>query len=190
MTEYKQVSENRKSRYSGLFNIVTSIAFVKRIMGFSLLWMVLTGWQLNSLLVGGIFILFASFLSTSLTQADNIPKNHINIQYLPSFLYYFITQSLRGGWDTAKLALTPKQKLSPGVINYKIALLNESHLFTFMQVLSLLPGTVSADLKKDQLVIHVLDINSFNLAEIDECHTWVCKLLNDQSATVNVEGDL
>jgi multicomponent Na+:H+ antiporter subunit E len=94
-----------------------------------------------------------------------------------SFFCYFFVQSLRGGWDTAKLALISKSKLSPGVIRYRVDLINESQVFTFMQVLSLLPGTVSAQLNSRELTIHVLDLNSFNRGEIDECQARISQLV-------------
>jgi multicomponent Na+:H+ antiporter subunit E len=98
-----------------------------------------------------------------------------SMKLLP-FLYYFFVQSLRGGWDTAKLALMPKPKLSPGFIRFHTNLANESQIFALMQVISLLPGTVSAEHNGHVLIIHVLKLHGFNRAEIDDCQVRVSQL--------------
>jgi multicomponent Na+:H+ antiporter subunit E len=146
----------------------------------------LTGWQPSSWGVGAVFIITASGLSFYLAperpktvQCLNNPTKVI------SFFCYFFVQSLRGGWDTAKLALIPKSTLSPGVIRYPIDLVNESQIFIFMQVLSLLPGTVSAQLNGRELSIHVLDLNSFNQGEIDDCLERVRQLLVSAAESSN-----
>jgi multicomponent Na+:H+ antiporter subunit E len=131
-----------------------------------------------------VFIIMASSLSLYLTPQQQTERGQINPAKLFSFFCYFFIQSLRGGWNTAKLAFRPKQKLSPGVIKYPIELVNESHIFTFMQVISLLPGTVSAEHNGREVIIHILDLNSFSRAEIDECYAWVSKLLNNRSQSL------
>ena len=84
-------------------------------------------------------------------------------------LFYFPVQSLRSDWDTARLPLLPKSRPSPGLISYQINLANESPVFTFLEIFSLLPGTVSTEKKGDEITIHVLNLNSFNRADIDDC---------------------
>lgn len=152
-----------------------SVDFVVKLFLLSLLWMLFTGWQPNSWVVAIPFIVTASILSVYLAPKKS---SRINFKYLPYFLVYFVVQSIRGGWDTAKLALNPAQNTLPGLVKFRTHLVNPSDIFTFMQILSLLPGTVSAYQKKGELTIHVLDLNSFNLSEVDECHQYVCKLLN------------
>jgi multicomponent Na+:H+ antiporter subunit E len=178
MTFFKQNAPPPTERYSNLIHSFYSLRFWVRFTLFSIIWVLLTGWQPSSWSVGVVFIIMASSLSLYLApQQQQTERRQINPTTLFSFFCYFFIQSLRGGWDTAKLALRPKQKLSPGVIKYQIEIVNESHIFTFMQVLSLLPGTVSGHQEGREISIHVLDLNSFNRAEIDNCYAWVSKLL-------------
>lgn len=158
-----------------------SIDFWIRIALFSIFWMLLTGWQPSSWGVGGIFIIVASFLSLSLTDKQQTEKWLIKPTKSISFLYYFFVQSLRGGWDIAKLALMPQSQLSPGVIIYRTDLVTESQIFTLMQVLSLLPGTVSAHRQGCEITIHVLNLNSFDRTEIDDCQLRVSALLGHRA---------
>lgn len=178
MTYFKQNDPPPTEKYSPLIHSLYSLGFWVRFTLFSIIWILLTGWQPSSWAVGGVFIIMASSLSLLLApQQQQTAQSKINPVNLFSFFCYFFMQSLRGGWDTAKLALRPKQKILPGVIKYPIEIVNESHIFTFMQVLSLLPGTVSAQHNDREIRIHVLDFNSFNRAEIDNCYARVSKLL-------------
>lgn len=153
-----------------------------RIAIFSLLWLVLAQWQLSSLIVGVVFIVVASLLSLYLApvlppiNAHKTPSYKV-LRKRCSFFIYFFSQSLRGGWDIAILALTPKLHVSPGVVQYQTALSSESQLFTFIQVLSLLPGTVSASRNGRTLSIHVLDLNSYSRSDIDDCQQKVADLV-------------
>lgn len=190
MTYFKQNAPPPTERYSNLIHSLYSLGFWVRFTLFSIIWILLTGWQPSSWSVGVVFIIMASSLSLYLApQQQQTERGQINPTKLFSFFCYFFIQSLRGGWDTAKLALRPKQKLSPGVIKYPIEIVNESHIFTFMQVLSLLPGTVSAHQNGREISIHVLDFNSFNRAEIDNCYARVSKLLGSPDQPLVDKGD-
>jgi multicomponent Na+:H+ antiporter subunit E len=159
-----------------------SIDFSIRVTLFSIFWLLLTGWQPNSWGVGVVFITMASSLSLFLTGKQRQSEEWlINPTKSIPFLFYFFAQSLRGGWDIAKLALIPNSKLSPGVIIYQTDLVTESQIFTLMQVLSLLPGTVSANRTGGEITIHVLNLNSFNRTEIDDCQRRVIQLLGSRA---------
>jgi multicomponent Na+:H+ antiporter subunit E len=177
----KQNNELSSSPSAFSFRSVFSWKFFIRFALFSLFWGLLNRWQQNSLGLGIVFIAIASVLSLYLApQEEEQEQRH---QWLKkplsilSFLSYFYIQSLRGGCSIAKLALSPKLKLSPGFIKYHTNLANDSQVFTFMQVLSLLPGTVSARKDAQELTIHVLDMNTFNQAEIDDCQIRIKQLL-------------
>lgn len=148
-----------------------------RLAVFSFLWLLLSEWQLSALPVGSIFIIAASLLSFYLAPTPRpITRPFKYSAKALAFLFYFAEQSLRGGWGIAKLALKPKLEISPGFFLYRTSLSNDSQIFTFMQVLSLLPGTVSAGREGCELSIHVLDLASFNRSDIEDCQRWVTQL--------------
>jgi multicomponent Na+:H+ antiporter subunit E len=176
LTEDNQSGSLRTSRFT------LSIEFWIRIALFSVFWMLLTGWQPSSWGVGAVFVIMSSSLSLFLTDKQQQTKNWIiNPTKSISFLFYFFEQSLRGGWDIAKLALIPQSKLSPGVITYHTDLVTESQIFTLMQILSLLPGTVSAHRQDCEITIHVLNLNAFDRTEIDDCQLRVSELLGSRA---------
>lgn len=189
MTYFKENAPPTTQRSSRLIRSLFSMGFAFRFIFFSIIWILLNGWQPNSWSVGVVFIVLASLFSLHLaSKQQNAAPGQLNPTSLFSFFCYFFLQSLRGGWDTAKLALQGKQQLSSGVIKYPIQMVNESHIFTFMQVLSLLPGTVSAQHNGREISIHVLDLNSFNRAEIDNCYLRVGKLLGSTTQPLIVKG--
>ena len=168
-----------------------NLAFWIRVILFSLFWVLLTGWQPGSWAIGAGFIFMASSLSLYLTARQRLTEKWlINPTKFLSFLYYFFVQSLRGGWDIAKLALIPKSTLSSGMISYHTDLVTGSQIFTFMQVLSLLPGTVCAKHRGCEITIHVLNLNSFNRTEIDDCQVRVSELLGTRAQLLGEKGDL
>ncbi len=178
MSRLNPKNEPPSSQRMFRFRWVISLAFLMRVISFSILWALLARWEKSSLGVGIVFISMASLLSLYLAQEQQKTKQWLRSPLsLLSFLYYFCAQSLRGGWDIARLALTPKPNLSPGFIKYHTDLANESQVFTLMQVLSLLPGTVSAKQNCRELTIHVMNMNSFNLTEIDDCQMRIRTLL-------------
>ncbi len=177
MTDFKRHAPPPTKRYSNPIHLLSRLGFWIRFTLFSSIWILLSGWQPSSWPVGVVFIILASSLSLYLAPQQQTVLRQIKPTKIFSFFCYFFIHSLRGAWVTAKLALKPKQTLLPGVIQYPIDMVNESHIFTFMQVISLLPGTVSAEYNGREVSIHILDLNSFSRAEIDDCFARVSQLL-------------
>ncbi|MEJ2602981.1 MAG: Na+/H+ antiporter subunit E, partial [Gammaproteobacteria bacterium] len=73
------------------------------------------------------------------------------------FLPWFIHQSLAGAVDVAIRALRPAMPLAPGVIHYDLRLPAGASRVAVANVISMLPGTLSADLDGEHLVVHALD---------------------------------
>ena len=84
---------------------------------------------------------------------------------LPSFAAWFLWHSLRGGTDVAWRALQPRMPLRPGFLRYRLALPEGPARIFLVNCLSLLPGTLSADIEGDELVLHALDVGAGVMAE-------------------------
>lgn len=73
------------------------------------------------------------------------------------FVPWFVRESLLGGADVARRALHPRLPLAPAVLAYSTAL-PEGPSRTFLAgLISLLPGTLSAEWSGGELRVHVLD---------------------------------
>ncbi|MFQ3246800.1 MAG: multicomponent Na+:H+ antiporter subunit E [Arenicella sp.] len=180
MSRLRVDKESTNSQLAFSFSSMFSLDFLLRIILFSFFWGLLVRFDQGSLGVGVAFILAASLLSLYLAQQQRKTKQWLRSPVsLLSFIVYFAVQSLRGGWEIAKLALSHKLRLSPGFVKYHTNLATESQVFTFMQILSLLPGTVSARQHGRELTIHVMNMETFDAAEIDDCQMRIKKLLGN-----------
>ena len=70
-----------------------------------------------------------------------------------------VRESLRGGVDVALRALHPRLPLAPALLAYDLRLAPGLARIFMVNVVSLLPGTLSADLSGSGLSVHVLDRN-------------------------------
>jgi multicomponent Na+:H+ antiporter subunit E len=82
-----------------------------------------------------------------------------NVVGLARFLPVFVWFSLRGGLDVAQRALHPHCPLAPELLVYPLRLpVGPAQVF-FANTVSLLPGTLSAELEDSRLTVHILDAN-------------------------------
>lgn len=136
----------------------TSATLVRRSLPrfaiFSLLWYVLAGSDSLSWVIGAPAVLLAT--SLSLILASSSPPD-ICLYGLFRFIPFFLYQSIRGGIDVMRRALSFSQDLDPGLVSYTTLLPEGSARIFFVNTISLLPGTLSARLRENQVTIHTLD---------------------------------
>lgn len=129
-----------------------AVAFVKRALLFALIWWLLTEGRVDAWGMGVLLVLIGAALSLSLA-----PPVGWSLSGLLRFMPFFVRYSLVGGVDVAKRAFSPGMPLQPAMIEYPLALtLPQSRLF-MAAVISLLPGTLCAEVQDDKLWVHVLD---------------------------------
>jgi multicomponent Na+:H+ antiporter subunit E len=73
------------------------------------------------------------------------------------FIPWFLGQSLIGGLDVAKRALSPRMPLQPGFVAVPLHVPPGPARITLVWILSLLPGTAAVHLQESKLTVHVLD---------------------------------
>jgi multicomponent Na+:H+ antiporter subunit E len=128
--------------------------FTIRLCSCLLLWWVLTGGQASSWIIGVPTIALALWVMSLLPQAPLWP---ISFSGLLRFIPYFLLQSVRGGIDVARRAYSPTLPLDPQIIECPLKLPAGRPQIFFLNSVSLLPGTLSADLNGKTLKVHVLD---------------------------------
>ena len=152
-------------------------------------WFLLSDGDINSLLVGVFFIPMSIYVSAKLSEKTDRANRtfYINIAKLPKFIWFFLYQSIRGGTDTALRVVSVDMKLQPEFINYPIKHLPAgSPMNLFMNVVSLLPGSVSVIREPTSVLVHVLTVTSSSLEEIYECERAICELYSlDMSSSDN-----
>lgn len=128
------------------------IRWLRRLVMFTLAWLVLTDGKADSWVIGIPVIVLAAWLSLELWNPRQLSFLGI-ARFVPWFLY----QSLVGAGDVAMRALKPKMPLHPGLVHQRLRLPPGASRVMLADVVSMLAGTLSADLDDDDLVIHALD---------------------------------
>lgn len=95
---------------------------------------------------------------------------------LARFLPFFLVQSLRGGTDVAARAFNPRLPVLPGMIDHPLRLPEGPARVSFVVVLSLLPGTLSAQLRGDTLRVHLLHRGMPARGRIEELEARIAEL--------------
>ncbi len=118
-----------------------------------LFWWILAGPGVEGWWAGLLAVGVGVFLHGALGGAD---PTRIRLQGLPTFVPWFLAQSVRGGADVARRALAPGLPLEPGFLRYGARLPEGPARVFFVNCISLLPGTFSADLEGDVVRVHLL----------------------------------
>ena len=126
--------------------------FAFRTVLFALLWWILTDGAINSWLVGVPVVLLAVLASEALLSGVSWSLPGM-VRFVPFFLWH----SLYGGVDVARRALHPRLPISPELFDYRWRLPPGLPRVFMANAVSLLPGTLSAELDEEHLRVHVLD---------------------------------
>jgi multicomponent Na+:H+ antiporter subunit E len=147
--------------------------WARRIGLFAALWWILTDGVAASWMIGAPIVLLAAWLSRSL-WADP-PLSLLGVaRFVPFFAY----QSLAGATDVAKRALQPRMPLYPGVVRHRLRLPPGVARVSLANVVSMLAGTLSADLEGDELVIHALDVRNDLHAMVEDLEPRIAAVFN------------
>lgn len=147
----------------------------------SLFWLLLVDGDIQSLAIGGLFVALATIMSLRLSKDTKHPKNapKVHIIRLPKFLWFFLINSIKGGSNTAKLAFSSALPLAPGYVQYSMQSIPPGNAMNlFVNLVSLLPGSVCVLRESSGVLVHVLDTDADTLAEIRACEMAVCNLFN------------
>jgi multicomponent Na+:H+ antiporter subunit E len=120
----------------------------------ALIWLGLSGVNWSSWIVGGPFVLAATWISVKLSLTS---PRRLSARGAVAFAGFFLLESLRGGWDVARRAFSPGPPLSPAIICYRLRLPTGTARLFFFNVISLLPGTAVVAIRDDQILVHVLE---------------------------------
>jgi multicomponent Na+:H+ antiporter subunit E len=107
---------------------------------------------MNSWLVGAPVVVFAVLASGVL-----LPGVSWSLPGIARFVPFFLWRSLYGGVDVARRALHPRLPISPELFDYRWRLPPGLPRVFMANTVSLLPGTLSAELYEEHLRVHVLD---------------------------------
>lgn len=94
------------------------------------------------------------------------------LRFVPVFLW----RSLAGGVDVARRALAPRMPIQPSLVEYRTELPDGLPRVVLANVVSLLPGTLSADIRGDVLCLHVLSAGAGEEASLRRLERSVARI--------------
>lgn len=164
------------------------LTVLKRILLFALLWWILTGGNPASWGVGIPAVLATTYISLRLSRKIFFSLDYFSLlRFIPVFLW----QSLRAGIDVARRVFQPQLPISPGLVEIPTRLLPESPAHTLLvKVINLLPGTLVVRIHYHRLTLHLLDIRTPILAEIQVLESRIAALFRLEDARNGNEEEI
>jgi multicomponent Na+:H+ antiporter subunit E len=108
--------------------------------------------------LGVISCVLVTFMSHDLyIQSNKLSPKIIKqafrfIKYIPWLLYQIVMSNIH----VASLVLSPKMPIDPKIIRYKTKLKDDIALVTFANSITLTPGTITADIRDGEYIVHAL----------------------------------
>jgi multicomponent Na+:H+ antiporter subunit E len=138
---------------------------------FGALWVVLAGYADLSSWIVGIPTIFASIWAND--RLTNRKQKGISITGILRLMPIFLLESFKGGIDVSRRVIGRRIDVQPGLFGYQIRVAAPAGRVLFVVLVSLLPGTLSADLQGDHLRVHTLDTGNDAAAELDRLENLV-----------------
>jgi len=141
------------------------------------LWMLLTRGDPASWLVGGPVVALALWYGSRLPGPAH---SSVSLVGILRFIPFFLRESLLGGVDVARRVLAYRPRVRPGFARYPMTLRAEPARVMFANSVSLLPGTLTVQLRDDQLELHTLDTRADHLGDLARLERAVGRIFGEQ----------
>ena len=145
---------------------------------YSLIWFVLAGPDPASWIIGLPTVFLAVAVSIFLSPGSAFVLNPAAALL---FVPHFILQSITSGIDVLRRAFSQGPRINPGMFTYRTNLEGNARIL-LANVISLQPGTLSADLIEDEILVHVLDTEMPVESNIRNLEQRIARIFPHQSA--------
>lgn len=144
---------------------------VSRALLIGTLWWALSDGNAQSWWVGAPAVALAVLASVAI-----LPPVPLAWWQVLRFTPWFLWRSLQGGVDVAWRALDPRLPISPAMVDYRLRLPPGLPRVMLVNIMSLLPGTLSAALDGELLKVHVLDGRGDVVRDLEVLESNVAKM--------------
>jgi multicomponent Na+:H+ antiporter subunit E len=166
--------------------ILSSSRILERIVMFTIVWWILVEGYPGSWGFGAGFVILATAASLKLTPLRTWTLRPIGVA---RFAGFFAWHSIAGGVDVAMRAIRPSMPIAPGFVSCPMRLTDMSARVLLADTVSLLPGTLSAGMEGDLLVIHVLDCRLPIVEDVRVVEDQISRALGIELAPVVPSGN-
>lgn len=149
---------------------MTRLTSVLHASALAFLWWALTAGDPASWVIGIPAVVLATVLSYRLAGPHG---DGVDVGGALRYALYFGIASIKGGWDVAQRALLPGPRTSPLFLEYRCSLPAGWPRALFANTVSLLPGTLAADIEDDRLTLHALSQDMRPLDGVRDCERRV-----------------
>lgn len=150
---------------------------LRLILAYSLIWLVFAGSDQASWIIGIPSVLLATAVSLFLSPGAGHAFSSVGAVL---FIPHFVIQSVMSGIDVLRRTFAPVPRINPGMFTYTSSL-EEKGRILLANVISLQPGTLSADLDGETIVVHVLDTAMPVQANIREMERRIARIFPHQA---------
>lgn len=156
---------------SSLFSHAAALAW--RLVFFTILWLILCGGRLDSWPFGLPAVSLAAWLHLRLAARQ---ESGLRPLLLLWFIPFFFTKSLASGLDVMVRVFHPRLPIDPALLEYPFTIRHQGGRILLANCITLLPGTISAQLVHDTIIVHTLDQGLPVLATIRDLEEQIAKL--------------
>lgn len=145
------------------------------------IWLVIAGLEPSSWIIGLPTLVFATWAIIMLTRGF-LPAHRRGIRLLGllRFAPFFAIESVRGGIDVAARVMRPRLHIDPGFQYYESRLVDPIARVVFLDSISLLPGTLSADIMDNRIKVHALDTSKDLAPSLQRLERLVAALFGER----------
>lgn len=138
-----------------------------RMILLALVWAALTG---SFTLPNFAFGLLLGWLALYLVREQLDPRNsRYRGVRIASLAVLFVRELILSGWRVARLVLTPRMELKPGIFAYRLSVDSDFEITLLANMITLTPGTLSVDVSDDRrtLFVHAIDCSDVEKARAE-----------------------
>ena len=147
---------------------------------FGAIWLILAGPEdPSSWIIGLPAVVAAAWCYDALSPGRG---SRLSVSGLAKLVPVFFWESFKGGIDVARRVVGPRVNVDPGFFDYRLEVKQPSARVFFVDLVSLLPGTLSADMQGDTLTVHTLDQSADAVAELQRLEQLVAAVFREGKA--------
>jgi len=130
-----------------------------------LVWIGLTNsLDYQELLIGFIVSAIVVYFFTGDEKVNLMKEVKKYIQFTPLFIVNLIKANI----ELAKIILNPKLPIDPTIVKLELAFDNDMDKLLLANAITLTPGTITLDIKDDDIYIHILDVKNTTKEILEE----------------------
>lgn len=144
-----------------------------KVLALAAIWLILSGGDRAGWLFGLAVVVLVALVPMRWFTSDDYRLQPLQ---LPLFLGWFLMRSLVAGWDVSRRLLTPSLPMASGENAVPVRLPPGSPQWFLANLVSLMPGTISVEVRSGELLLHCLDVRQDVAASVAEAERRVARL--------------